>query len=299
MSQLDDFKSKFDEEGRFRNRDGTQSVVFAMKGGGRFPGKLQFSNGLCVRAEMEGGGDWGHPDNSPIHGIRFLLDFGDERLHEVAIDQGRVIQLDEAKSPLAKRDFLGNLRVARNLFVHPQRVEADSASVDTAAIADNLVRAAIWLTPRSVAGFNADDFPELGSVRQAELQTAVQSFRAVATQVPAGKPATREQFGNARIAFARILEILAPYLPVPDEAERVEAGAPKCRLPAMGGELGLRVGQRFGRDVGDLGIRICRRTSRPQSTTRAGGLRADLEGETGFGQPSNPPLALYPVEDRA
>ena len=61
MSQLDDFKSKFDEEGRFRNRDGTQSVVFAMKGGGRFPGKLQFSNGLCVRAEMEGGGDLGAP----------------------------------------------------------------------------------------------------------------------------------------------------------------------------------------------------------------------------------------------
>ncbi len=231
MSQLDDFKSKFDEEGRFRNRDGTQSVVFAMKGGGRFPGKLQFSNGLCVRAEMEGGGDWGHPDNSPIHGIRFLLDFGDERLHEVAIDQGRVIQLDEAKSPLAKRDFLGNLRVARNLFVHPQRVEADSASVDTAAIADNLVRAAIWLTPRSVAGFNADDFPELGSVRQAELQTAVQSFRAVATQVPADKPATREQFGNARIAFARILEILAPYLPVPDEAERVEAALRSVDFP--------------------------------------------------------------------
>ena len=34
------------------NRDGTQSVVFAMKGGGRFPGKLQLSDGLCVRVEM-------------------------------------------------------------------------------------------------------------------------------------------------------------------------------------------------------------------------------------------------------
>jgi len=152
-------------------------------------------------------------------------------LHGAAIDQGRVIQLDEAKSPLAKRDFLANLRIARNLFVHPQRVEADSETVETAAIADNLARAAIWLTTRSVAGFNADEFPELGSVRQAELQTAVQNFRAVATQVPADKPATREQFGNARVAFARILEILAPYLPVPDEAERVEAALRSVDFP--------------------------------------------------------------------
>ena len=204
MSAVDDFKSKFDEEGRFRESNGTLNVVFATKGGGRFPGKLHFSGGLCVRAEMEGGGDWGHPDNSPIHGIRFLLAFGDGTLHGAAIDQGRVIQLDEAKSPQAKSNFLANLRIARNLFVHPQRVETDSGAVDTAAVADSLARAAIWLTPRSVLGFNADDFAELGSVRQAELQTAVQNFRAVATQVPADKPATREQYGNARVALGAV-----------------------------------------------------------------------------------------------
>jgi hypothetical protein len=117
------------------------------------------------------------------------------------------------------------------LFVHPQRVEADSETVDTAAIADSLARAAIWLTPRSVVGFNANDFPELGSVRQADLQNAVQNFLAVATQVPADKPATREQFGNARVAFARILEILAPYMPVPDEAEQVEAALRSVEFP--------------------------------------------------------------------
>jgi hypothetical protein len=195
MSELDDFKSKFDEEGRFADRDGTLNVVFAMKGGGWFPGKLLSSNGLCVRAQMEGGGDWGHPDNSPIHGIRFLLDFSDERLHGVTIDQGRVIHLDEAKRPLDKRHFLGCFRVARNLFVHPQRVEADGASVDTAAIVDSLARAPIWLTPKSVAAFNSADFPELGPVRQAELQTAVQNFLAVATQVPAERTALEHKVG--------------------------------------------------------------------------------------------------------
>ena len=106
MSQLDDFRSKFDNEGRFRDRDGSLNVVFATKGGGRFPGKLHFSSGLCVLAEMEGGGEWGHPDRSPIHGIRFLLDFGDCMLSGVAIDEGRVVRLDEVKKLLAKRDFL-------------------------------------------------------------------------------------------------------------------------------------------------------------------------------------------------
>jgi hypothetical protein len=231
MSELEDFKSKFDEEGHFRDCDGTLNVVFAMKGGARFPGKLHFSNGLCARAEMEAGGEWGHPDNSPIDGIRFLLDFGDEKLHGVAIDQGRVIHIDVATRPLAKRDFLGNFRIARNLFVHPQRVQAGSARVDTADIADTLARTAIWLTPKSVAGFNAADFPELGPVRQAELQTAVQNFLAVATQVPADKPATQEQYGNASVALARILEILTPYLPVPDEAEQVAAALRSVDFP--------------------------------------------------------------------
>jgi hypothetical protein len=231
MSAVDDFKSKFDEEGRFRDHDGTLSVVFATKGGGRFLGKFHFSHGLCVRAEMEGGGDWVHPDSSPIHGIRFLLDFGDERLHGAAIDQGRVIHLDEATRPLAKRDFLANFKIARNLFVHSQPVEVDRATVNTVAFADALARAAIWLTPKSVAGFNAADFPELGLVRQAELQTAVQNFLAAATQVPADKPATKEQHGNASVAFARILEILAPYLPVPEEAEQVEAALRSVDFP--------------------------------------------------------------------
>ncbi len=232
MSAVDDFKSKFDEQGRFRDGDGTLSVVFATKGGGRFRGNLHFSNGLCVRAEMEGGGDWAHPDNSPVHGIRFLLDFGDERLHGAAIDQGRVVQLDEAQRPLAKRDFLANFRIARNLFVHSRPVEADRATADSAATADILARAAIWLTPKSAAGFNAADFPELGLGRQAELQTAVQNFLAVATQVPADRPATKEQYGNASVAFARILEILAPYLPVPDEAEQVETALRGVEFPS-------------------------------------------------------------------
>jgi len=230
MSQLDDFKSKFDEEGRFRESHGTLNVVFATRGGSRFPGKLHFNGGFCVRAEMEGGGDWGLPDNSPIHGIHFLLDFGEGRLNGVAIDKGRVLQIEEAKKPLAKRDFLTNLKIARNLFGHP-KVDADSAAIDTTAIAERLVGAALWLTPRAVEGFDASDFAELGPDRQVELLTAVQTFLEVARQVPPDKPPTKEQYGNASVAIAKILEILTPYLTVPDEAKQVEAALRSVEFP--------------------------------------------------------------------
>ena len=57
MSAVDGFAAKFDSDGRLRDQDGSLDVVFATKGGSRFPGKLHFSKGLCVRAEMKGGGD--------------------------------------------------------------------------------------------------------------------------------------------------------------------------------------------------------------------------------------------------
>ncbi len=195
MASVTDFLNQFDEEGRYSALDGVLDVVFATRGDGRYPGKLHFSNGLCVRAKMEGGGDWAYPDNSPLNGIRFLLDFGDTSVHGIVIDQGRIVHLDEAQRQPTKREFLINFGIARNLFAHP-RVTADSPSIDTATMARTLARAAIWLTPKSVAGFNAADFPELGLDRQRELQSAVQDFLAVARQVPADKPATDAQYGN-------------------------------------------------------------------------------------------------------
>ena len=49
--------------------------------------------------------------------------------------------------------------------------------------------------------------------------------------MPADKPATKEQYGNASVAVARILEILTPYLPVSDEAEQVEAALRSVDFP--------------------------------------------------------------------
>jgi hypothetical protein len=76
-------------------------------------------------------------------------------------------------------------------------VAADGTQADPQAIEQRVARAAIWLTPKSVKGFNADDFAELGLDRPRELQVAVRDFLDVAQQVPPNAPATPEQLGNA------------------------------------------------------------------------------------------------------
>lgn len=131
---------------------------------------------------------------------------------------------------MAKQEFLGNFRIARNLFVHSP-LQRDGAPPDSDARARNLARAAIWLTPNSVKGFNADDFAELGLDLQRPLQSAVQDFLTVANQVPPNKPATPEQLTRAQSAFAKILEILKPYLPTPQEAEQVEEALKHVDFP--------------------------------------------------------------------
>lgn len=221
MSSVDDFLSQFDEHGQYRAVDGELDVVFSTKSGGQYPGKLVFKNGLCIRAEMDQGGDWSFPDGSPLNEFRILLHFAGQNPHAILIDEGKIIHHFDVHEPSTKEEFLKNFRVARNLFFHPQ-VEADSRNIDTDAITRTLARAAIWLTPKSVSGFNADDFPELGLDRQRELQSAIRDFELIAEQVPANKPASAEQYGNAIVAFKKVLDILAPYLAMAEEAQAVE-----------------------------------------------------------------------------
>jgi hypothetical protein len=90
MTYADKFMDQFDEDGRFTKKDGVVSVVFHGTNQ-RFPGELHFTNGLCVRATMEAGGDWGYPDNTPLAKVHFLLDFDGEPAHGILVDDGRVV----------------------------------------------------------------------------------------------------------------------------------------------------------------------------------------------------------------
>jgi hypothetical protein len=90
-----DFSNEFDEEGHYRKGDGALDVAF-VAAGQRHPGQLHFSHGNLVRATMDGGANWGYPDNSPLDGIRFHLEL-DGAPVDVITDHGRLVRLDNAK----------------------------------------------------------------------------------------------------------------------------------------------------------------------------------------------------------
>lgn len=112
---------------------------------------------------------------------------------------------------MSKREFLDNLRVARNLLVHGD-VTTGSRQLDPAALAQALTRAAIWLTPSAVKGFRADDFQELGAAPQRAVADAVQEFERVAKQVPPDAPATDQQYINVSTTRGVATVALRPYV---------------------------------------------------------------------------------------
>ncbi len=230
MSAIEDFLGRFDERGQYREGSGTFPVTFLTNKGSRYPGKFSFLDGLCIRAEMDGYPPWVYPDNSPLSGAQFTLLLDPETTLTVQVDQGRIARHDVPEGKTSKQDFLTNFRLARNLFVHP-RVATDSASLDQDSIKRMVVRAALWLTPKSVAGFNAAHFPELGADRQLELQRLVKEFREIAASVPPNKPATGDQYDKARPIFLKLLEILDPYLFSPQEGKQVEEALKNVAFP--------------------------------------------------------------------
>lgn len=132
---------------------------------------------------------------------------------------------------MSKRDFLDNLRVARNLFVHGG-VTPESPPLDPAMMPRSPTQRAIWLTPSSVKGFRADDFQELETAQQRALADAVQVFERIAKQVPSDAPATDQQLSEAKVAFERILTILGNYLPNHEEAIPIRTALATLDFPS-------------------------------------------------------------------
>jgi hypothetical protein len=124
---------------------------------------------------------------------------------------------------MAKQEFINNLRAARSLFDHTHAPAVASAA-DTQAVDDSAARAAVWLRPQSVKGFDVSDFPELDDRQKAELQAAVDEFLQVAKQVRPETIVAPEQVAAAAPPFETILSILRRYLArSPDESSIEEA----------------------------------------------------------------------------
>ena len=92
MSAVNDFMNQFDEDGRYEKGDGVLEAVFLTPDARHMPGRLHFLQGQCVRAQVDGGGDWALQGDSPLMEIHFLLHFEGECPHGILINHGRVVQ---------------------------------------------------------------------------------------------------------------------------------------------------------------------------------------------------------------
>lgn len=132
---------------------------------------------------------------------------------------------------MAKQEFIQNVRLAQNLLSH--RVEANGHGVNADQVARRLSHAALWLTPASVRGLDADDFPELSDAAREELERSVREFRQVAEQVPEDGPATAGQEAAARRSFLNVVRILEPYFPTPEELRRLRGALKEVHFPSV------------------------------------------------------------------
>lgn len=213
MGMVEAFWDLFDERGCYRAGAGTEEVVFITRDGRTYPGRLSFSAGQCVRLQMDGGADLSHADQSPLNEVWVVLTFADGGRVTIMIHRGRILRAPSPDEWAARQEFLRTFRVARNLFAHgtpsPPGTRGRGGS-------------AVWLSPKSLAGFEPTYFPELEPARRQELVAAVREFRETAGRVSPGTPPTTDDYQSAGAAFERIQDRLGPYLPVWDEAERVE-----------------------------------------------------------------------------
>jgi len=86
----------------------------------------------------------------------------------------------------------------------------DSPKLDAGRIEAILRGADIWLTPKSVEGFDENDFTFLANDERVRLKQCVDEFLQVAQQVPPDQPATNMQVRAAMPPFQCVLEIMRP-----------------------------------------------------------------------------------------
>jgi hypothetical protein len=143
------------------------------------------------------------------------------------------------------------LRAARNFLFH--HVDGDRERSGPDDVARRPARAAIWLSPASVRGFDVSDFPELTEPVREELREHVEAFARIAGQVPPTEPVNEEQLEAARQSFLSILRIMEPYLPTGEETRMLRDAMKNVRFPA--GVLTWEF--EFGRDsTGDPAVWI-------------------------------------------
>lgn len=112
---------------------------------------------------------------------------------------------------MSREEFYDSLRNASRMLA-PPAVRSDQGAGHGRRIAAILHSADIWLTPKSVEAYEANDFSDWPVSVRKSLQEAVGAFLVVAEQVPADKPATRTQSRMARKHLETVIELVRGQL---------------------------------------------------------------------------------------
>ena len=112
---------------------------------------------------------------------------------------------------MAQEQFIDSLRLASRMLPLP-KVNSEQGGQADSHLAPKLYEADVWLTPRSVEGFDIADFPGWSRKERDELTREVNAFLTIAKQVPANKPATRAQSNQARKHLERIIQMVRSKL---------------------------------------------------------------------------------------
>ena len=107
---------------------------------------------------------------------------------------------------MSLQDFWTSVRVGARMIA--PSATADSPRINADYVQRKLQSATIWLTPKSVEGFDERDFEFLPEAERMELAAAVEAFRTIARGVSPSRPASNDEIKQALPQFQRVIEIL-------------------------------------------------------------------------------------------
>jgi hypothetical protein len=115
---------------------------------------------------------------------------------------------------MSREQFINNLRVASGLLT-PPRVNGGGSKLPDEYLSRILQSTDLWLTAKSVEGFDQADFADWPKKEPDELAKEVAAFLAIVNEVPANEPATKAQTKRARIHLQRVIDVVRRHL-LPD-----------------------------------------------------------------------------------
>jgi len=112
---------------------------------------------------------------------------------------------------MGRENFFDSLRIADRSLARPRVSTGHGLARDT-YLSSGLDTAEMWLTARSVEGFDPADFADWPEKHRLELANEVAAFRTIAQRVPSNKPATKTQSNQARKHLERVIRIVRDQL---------------------------------------------------------------------------------------